>query len=60
MATTEHPITWSEMREELRLLRDEIRAYYASKADLYRVILQLAVLQAGIVGVGVAFLKLTE
>ncbi len=34
MAMAEQPITRSELREELALLRDEFRQHYATKADL--------------------------
>ena len=34
MAMAEPPITRSELREELALLRDEYRQHYATKADL--------------------------
>ena len=34
MSTTEHPITRSELREELDRLRREFREHYATKADL--------------------------
>ena len=34
MAMAEQPITRSELREELALLRDEYRQHYATKADL--------------------------
>ena len=33
--------------------------HLATKADLYRAVIQLALLNAAIVGAGVAFLKLT-
>ena len=47
--------------EELKLV-SRIEGGYehlATKADLYKAILQLAILQTTIVGAGVAFLKLT-
>ena len=34
MTTAEHPITRSELREELNELRREFREHYATKADL--------------------------
>ena len=34
MAMAEPPITRTELREELALLRDEFRQHYATKADL--------------------------
>ena len=34
MTTTEHPITRSELREELNELRREFRERYATKVDL--------------------------
>ena len=34
MTTTEHPITRSELREELNELRGEFRERYATKVDL--------------------------
>lgn len=34
MTTNEHPITRSDLREELGLLRDELRAHYATKEDV--------------------------
>ena len=37
MTTAEHPITRSELREELTLLRQEFREHYATKADLEKV-----------------------
>ena len=37
MAMAEPPITRTELREELALLRDEYRQHYATKADLAEV-----------------------
>ena len=34
MTTDQQPITRSDLREELGLLRDELRAHYATKEDV--------------------------
>ena len=34
MSTNEQPITRSDLREELSVLRDELRAHYATKEDV--------------------------
>ena len=34
MTTAEQPVTRTELREELQILRDEMREYYATKQDL--------------------------
>ena len=61
MATAEHPITRSELREELRLLRDEFREHYATKADLAEVRGELKALRwtMGLVGIGLSILIVT-
>lgn len=41
MATTGQPITRTELREELSLLRDELREHYATSEDLAKVEAQL-------------------
>ena len=41
MATTGQPITRAELREELNLLRDELREHYATKEDLAKLEAQL-------------------
>ena len=64
MATAvEQPLTRSELREEL----DTRLKHYATKsdlaelrADIYKVSVQLGLFITGVVGVGVAFLKLTS
>ncbi len=63
MATTEQPITRSVLREEMALFREEMHRtldHYATKADLYKAIVQLGIAMTGVVGLAVAFLKLTE
>ena len=37
MAMAQQPITRTDLREELALLRDEFRQHYATKADLAEV-----------------------
>ena len=34
MSTNEHPITRSDLRQEMGQLRDELRAHYATKEDV--------------------------
>ena len=34
MTTAEHPITRTELREEIGMLRDELREHFATKKDL--------------------------
>ena len=57
MAMAEQPITRSEMREELALMREEFRQYYATKEDLAEVRGDIKALRvlivATITGVGI-------
>ena len=57
MAMAEQPITRTELREELALLRDEFRQHYATKADLAEVRGDIKALRvlivATITGVGI-------
>ena len=70
MATADAPVTRAELREEFRefrsavqkhieTLRNELRAYYVTKGDLNRAILELGLLLTGIMAAGVAILKFT-
>ncbi len=34
MVASEHPVTMPELRDELRVLRNELQEHYATKADL--------------------------
>ncbi len=59
MTTQAHPITRIELREELQILRDEMREYYATKtdlaemkADLNRTLIQVVIGLAGLQLVG--------
>ena len=55
MDTAGQPITRAALREEL----DRTLKHYATKADLYKAIVQLGIAMIGVVGLAVAFLKLT-
>lgn len=67
-ANAEHPIlTREDLRQELGLLRrdlgqfrEEVRTHYATKADLYKVSVQLGLFVMAAVSVGVAFLCISR
>ena len=54
MATLAPPITRTELREELQVLRDEFREHYATKADLAEVKSELIKWIVGVELAGVA------
>ena len=65
MANAEHPfLTREDLRQELGSLvkeldqfREEVRTHYATKADLYKVSVQLGLFVMAAVSVGVAVLR---
>lgn len=67
MANAEHPIlTREDLRQELGPLvreldqfREEVRTHYATKADLYKVSVQLGLFVMAAVSVGVAVLSIS-
>ena len=54
MVTTDPPVTRSELKEELALLRDEFRQHYATKADLKELEVRLMLRLGGLMITGFA------